>query len=123
MIDDLTIDELEEKLIDICNRFPNNVNPMINSKTCAYTDPDDPTRHCLIGQFLVENAPELLPEPRSRQGAFQIFKPYFSYGIAQWANRYQAEADNEGLPRPWHEVKQIIEQLREQRKAVEYSAI
>lgn len=42
-------------------RHPNRTNPVNLTGTCCYTDPDDTSCHCIIGEVLAEHDPDALP--------------------------------------------------------------
>jgi hypothetical protein len=43
--------ELRPLLRQVIDANPDAVNPRTNHNWCLYTDPDDPKRHCIIGQL------------------------------------------------------------------------
>ena len=48
-----TVEEAERILRTIIEQHPDRRNPK-HGIQCVYTSPDDPTHHCLVGQFLWE---------------------------------------------------------------------
>lgn len=132
--------EFIEKILDICDRFPENVNPKLISEEglvvdmCAYTDVNDPNRHCLIGQYIAENYPDYVPGPYNRNGASNVLEgiddfsdslltiaseiqsladgQYFVFGEPYWeSNDFIPDVpdeDGNNIPRKWGFVAQTI---------------
>ena len=105
---------LSALLLDIVRRMPGNTNPR-KGRSCRYTSPTDPDRHCLIGQLAAEQGWDLGMCPTitglgAATMARQLSWPVTSRG-AGYLREVQALADAftpSGLTRTWSEVESYI---------------
>lgn len=95
---DITPEQLDQKLTEICTAHPGNRNPWEPDVGCLYTDTVDPTKHCLIGQFLAEHDPYGLSVAMAGESAHTLFRRLgYSHETARMASDWQAVADKPTL--------------------------
>ena len=115
MIDDLGPAELRPLVLDIIARMPDARNPTEEDypSVCLYTDPDDPSRHCIAGQLAASEGWRV-PGPNVLSGACAVADDYgwpLSAEATVALRRVQAAADS-GV-RSWGspEVRAAIEAM------------
>ena len=60
MGDMTTVEEFVEQLLDVVEAHPEAVNPAVHTRHCLYDDGHG--RHCLLGQWMVDNGRRLPPD-------------------------------------------------------------
>jgi hypothetical protein len=90
---------------------PYNTNPTDSEGTCVYTDPNDPSRHCIIGQLAADQG-WFLPEERLADNEAKVAmvakKLNWPVSDAGWGflDRVQSKADsNRGPLSQWKEIE------------------
>lgn len=113
---DLTNDavrEFRDQILGICLDHPKRKNPTAMEKgvsRCLYVDKEDPTLHCIIGEWVVRYR----PEAEDQLAQFDTSMPDGSAGallrhlgeddVAATADLVQTFADDYGKPRKWKHV-------------------
>lgn len=109
---------VKAELLAICREMPDAVNPKQErpgrSPVCLYSDPNDLTRHCLIGEYASRKGWRL---PPLNIGAFaavdQCEWPLNTLAAALLADAQECADGGPifGNPLPWGEVAPLIEAL------------
>lgn len=101
--------EVRDLLLDVIARHPDNVNPFEeDGLNCAYTDPKDPERHCLIGQLVAEQG-WAMPSPEHNANAAFVAGTHhwpLTADAADWIGDAQEAADNaSNAGAPWSAIE------------------
>jgi hypothetical protein len=110
-------DQTLRALHEVIDANPDARNPK-GGEACVYTDPDDPTRHCIVGQVLVHLSLPL-PPPKAgsvrscRQGSAcqgdpggvrRLFTENFTDDALDLLETVQLQADNQNIPKTWSDL-------------------
>lgn len=106
MTDDLGPADLRPLVLDIIARMPDARNPTEGDypSICLYTDPDDPSRHCIVGQLATEMAWDLPDCTVCASGLVDLADWPVTEAGGFWLDRLQAEADG-NEPVPWGQIE------------------
>lgn len=91
---DVTVEQFGELMHDIIKRHPDNINPYSNG-TCLYNLEGN---HCLVGQFLAEHDPTLLPTNQEINAYDLLIQAGYSDPVSNLAGLYQSKADFQARP-------------------------
>jgi hypothetical protein len=133
----ITKERVWQELKRLAQENPDNLNPKVHFKNgdidgCVYTDPNDPTKHCIAGELLSIFYPERLPDVDSESNWEMSVSGLLDYDInskftpdakrlMQVAQNFADgwETDHRGNrksaintgPRPWGQVIALIEEI------------
>lgn len=131
----ITLDEVRTAVLAQCDAHPYKKNPyQPGTKTCTYTDARNPSRHCMVGQLLVDIGGLPVPGPdvflswndiglddvswidRAEQPMARRLAGAFTREAHEFLNDVQLLADGVGQPasprgdtrRTWGKVARMI---------------